>query len=154
MKFGFNGVALVGSNDGTNVDILEAVGKDNFFSFGPRVDDLTLHRTRDDDPKSVLAQLPLLSDAIRYIESGELLPSEPALFQPLFTSLWQTADRYRVVVDFQSYSESKERAVTRYRSTQDWTEMSIRITSRMGRFSSDYVASEYCRSIWKVESDV
>ena len=56
-----------------------------------------------------------------------------------------------MLADFESYAAAQERAASRYRERDRWTESSIVNTARSGYFSSDRAIREYCQRIWRVE---
>jgi starch phosphorylase len=149
MKFAMNGALTIGTLDGANVEIREAVGQENFFLFGltaPEVGQLKAHGYR---PRSVYESNPELREAIDLIGSGFFSNGDRELFRPLLDSLL-THDDYMLLADYQAYVDCQRRVSEAYRDQNNWTRMSILNSARVGRFSSDRSIREYCRDIWNV----
>jgi starch phosphorylase len=151
MKFSMNGALTIGTLDGANVEIREAVGAENFFLFG-----LTAAQVQASgqpgayDPMAVYRSNEELRAVIDLVAEGHFSRGDRELFRPLIDSLL-VSDRYRVLADFASYVECQERVSAAYADRERWTRMSIHNVARMGRFSSDRSIRDYCRDIWNVE---
>ncbi|MGB5680844.1 MAG: glycogen/starch/alpha-glucan phosphorylase [Polyangiales bacterium] len=150
MKFSMNGALTIGTLDGANVEIRDAVGAENFFLFGLTTDEIELLRETGYTPYKYYEQNPSLKGALDLIASGHFSRGESALFRPLVDSLIHHDD-YFVLADFQSYIDCQKQVSDAWADQAHWTKMSILNTARMGRFSSDRTIREYCRDIWRVE---
>jgi starch phosphorylase len=153
MKFSMNGALTIGTLDGANVEIREAVGEQNFFLFGLTTEEIQALRTGGYRAMDYYKQNAALRDALDLIASGHFSAGDKALFRPLIDSLIHH-DEYFVLADFQSYVECQEKVSLAWEDQQHWTRMSILNTARMGRFSSDRSIADYSRDIWKVESNL
>ena len=149
MKFAMNGALTIGTLDGANVEIRQAVGEDNFFLFGLTADQVTELKAQGYDPKSYYEANPHLKDAIDLIASGHFSQGDTELFKPLLDKLLQD-DPFMLMADYQSYVDRQQIVGQAYRETSNWTYMSILNSIRMGHFSSDRSIQEYCQKIWKV----
>ena len=149
MKFAMNGAITIGTLDGANVEIRDAVGHENFFLFGLTADEVTRRKAEDYTPRSIYESNPELREALDLISSGFFSDSDRGLFQPLVNSLL-TRDDYMLLADYQAYVECQQRVSHAYSDLNAWTRMSILNSARVGRFSSDRSIREYCRDIWKV----
>jgi len=149
MKFAMNGALTIGTLDGANVEIREAVGPENFFLFGLSADGVDLLRAEGYSPRQYYENNPELRAAIDLIASGALSNGDRGIFAPLVDSLLNRDD-YLLLADYQSYVDCQERAGLAYRDQAAWTRMSILNTARVGRFSSDRSIRDYCRDIWHV----
>jgi starch phosphorylase len=149
MKFAMNGAITIGTLDGANVEIRDAVGHENFFLFGLTADEVTRRKAEDYTPRSIYESNPELREALDLISSGFFSDSDRGLFQPLVDSLL-TRDDYMLLADYQAYVECQQRVSHAYSDLNAWTRMSILNSARVGRFSSDRSIREYCRDIWKV----
>ena len=152
MKFALNGALTIGTLDGANVEIREAVGPENFFLFG-----LTAAEVAANQGGRLPAQQPLriepgASRGHRPLDRGAFSNGDREVFRPLVESLL-TRDDYMLFADYQSYVDCQQRVSDAYRDETNWTRMSILNTARAGRFSSDRSIRDYCRDIWKVQSD-
>jgi len=149
MKFALNGALTIGTLDGANVEIREAVGDENFFLFGLTVDEVAARKAQGYVPRQHYESDGELRDAINLIGSGFFSRGDRDLFAPLIDALLQH-DEYMVLADYRSYVDAQERAGNAYEDEQAWTRMSILNTARSGRFSSDRSIREYCEGIWHV----
>jgi starch phosphorylase len=150
MKFSMNGALTIGTLDGANVEICEAVGEDNFFLFGLAVDEVTATWAAGYRPREVLDGNPQLQAIFDVLGSGVLSHGDRALFRPLVDNLLDH-DPYLVLKDFQAYVDCQETVGHCWIDTRQWTRKSILNVARVGRFSSDRAIQEYCDDIWKVE---
>jgi starch phosphorylase len=149
MKFAMNGALTIGTLDGANVEIREAVGHENFFLFGLTAGEVVERKAAGYSPRAIYESNEALRDAIDLIESGYFSNGDRGLFQPIVESLL-TRDDYMLLADYQAYVDCQERVSEAYRDRVHWTRMSILNSARVGRFSSDRSISEYCRDIWNV----
>ncbi len=150
MKFAMNGAITIGTLDGANVEIRDAVGHENFFLFGLTADEVEQLKAEGYRPRSIYESNPELREAIDLISSGFFSNGDRALFQPL-VELLLARDDYMLLADYQAYAECQQRVSQTYSDQNAWTRMSILNSARVGRFSSDRSIREYCRDIWKVE---
>ncbi|MGD8609199.1 MAG: glycogen/starch/alpha-glucan phosphorylase [Myxococcales bacterium] len=149
MKFSMNGALTVGTLDGANVEIRDAVGPENFFLFGLTASQIHQLQETGYRPQEYYEQNSALRADLDMIASGHFSRGDASLFRPLVDSLIHRDD-YFVLADFQSYVDC-QREVSRVWADQNrWTRMSILNGIRMGSFSSDRTIREYCRDIWRV----
>ena len=149
MKFAMNGALTIGTLDGANVEIREAVGPENFFLFGLTTDQVDELRRSGYQPRQYYESNPELREALDLIDSGFFSSGDRALFRPLVESLL-TRDDYMLLADYQAYVECQQRVSDGYRDRVAWTRMSILNAARVGYFSSDRSIRDYCRDIWDV----
>jgi len=150
MKFAMNGALTIGTLDGANVEIREAVGPENFFLFGLTAPDVIAWKTKGYRPRDLYESNEALRGAIDAISSGLFSDGDRELFRPIVDSLL-TRDDYMLLADYQTYVDCQQRASEAYRDQSDWTRMSILNCARVGRFSSDRSIREYCRHIWHID---
>jgi glycogen phosphorylase len=149
MKFAMNGALTIGTLDGANVEIRDAVGHDNFFLFGLTTEQVERRKAEGYAPRSIYESNPELRKAIDLIDSGFFSDGDCELFHPLVESLL-TRDDYMLLADYQAYVDCQQRVSDAYIDQSNWTRMSILNCARVGLFSSDRSIREYCRDIWKV----
>jgi starch phosphorylase len=148
MKAALNGALTIGTLDGANVEIRQAVGQGNIFIFGHTMAGIEALRESGYDPRAWIERTPELARAIATIrDDGELGRAYPGLFRPVVEAL-TGEDRFLHCADFASFAECQTRVAETYRRPEDWTWMSIRNVAAMGRFSSDRTVQEYAREIW------
>ena len=150
MKLTLNGALTLGTLDGANVEIREAVGPENFFLFGLTADEVEATVARGYRPGEVAERDPELKAVLDLVGSGFFSPEDRRTFRPLVDALLNE-DRYLILADFRAYAEAQSRVVQAYLDPEDWTRMAILNVARVGRFSSDRTIREYSRDIWGIE---
>jgi starch phosphorylase len=148
MKFSMNGALTIGTLDGANIEIREAVGADNFFLFGLTAEEVLAKKAAGYNPWDYYNSNGELKLVIDRISSGFFSHGDPNLFKPLLDSLLYRDD-YLLLADYQSYVECQDRVSQVYRDQDHWTRMSILNIVRMGKFSSDRSIRDYLQNIWK-----
>jgi glycogen phosphorylase len=149
MKFAMNGALTIGTLDGANIEIREAVGAENFFLFGLTVEDIQrrlAHGYRPFDHYQTDEELRAVVDAIA---NGAFSNGDRALFKPVVDNLLGS-DPFMLLADYRSYVDCQDEVGRAWRDAERWTRASILNVARMGRFSSDRSIREYCRNIWHV----
>lgn len=150
MKFTMNGALTIGTLDGANIEIREEVGKDNFFLFGLKTDEVYAKKSQGYNPRHFYETNSDLRKVLEMIRTGYFSPEDPNLFMPIFDSL-VFHDEYMLMADYQSYINCQDEADKVYKNPSKWAEMSILNVARSGKFSSDRTIKEYCKDIWKVK---
>jgi len=151
MKFALNGALTIGTLDGANVEIRDAVGHENFFLFGLTATEVEQVKAGGYNPRGIYESNAELREAIDLIAAGVFSNGDRELFRPLVDSLL-TRDDYLVLADYQAYIDAQQRAGEAYGDQGTWARMSILNSARVGRFSSDRSIREYCRDIWNVRT--
>jgi starch phosphorylase len=149
MKFMMNGALTIGTYDGANIEILDAVGEDNFFLFGLRADEVDALRGNY-QPESYVAQDHELRDVIELIASGHFNPCEPGIFDMILGAIMSPHDPWMTLADFRSYVDAQHLVSLAWQDKENWTRMSILNTAASGFFSTDRTMAEYNRDIWKL----
>jgi starch phosphorylase len=149
MKFSMNGALTIGTLDGANVEIRDAVGHENFFLFGLRAEEVGKLKASGYNPRGIYEANEELRAAIDLIDTGCFSNGDRELFRPLVESLLDRDD-YMLLADYQAYVECQQQVSKAYLDQKNWTRMSILNSARVGCFSSDRSIREYCRDIWNV----
>jgi len=149
MKFSMNGALTIGTLDGANIEIREAVGEKNFFLFGLTAAEVKEYKSQGYDPMRYVQPGSELAAVVDLVARGRFSNGDPGLFMPLIDSLLNH-DEYMLMADFGSYCECQDRADKAYRDQKRWTRMSVLNVARMGRFSSDRAIRDYAEKIWNV----
>jgi len=147
MKFMMNGAVTIGTLDGANIEILEEVGKENFFLFGLSAEEVEKQR-HVYEPKAIIAADEELARVIHLLASGHFNQFEPRIFDPIVESIKSPSDPWLIAADFRSYVEAQKLAANAFQDRERWTLMSIRNTACSGRFSTDRTIREYNDGIW------
>ncbi len=152
MKFALNGALTIGTLDGANIEIREAVGPENFFLFGLTADEVEQTLRSGYRPAEVLARDPELKAVLDLVRSGFFSPEDPELFHPLVEALLRE-DRYLVLADFRAYADAQAEVARAYAGDpQDWSRRALLNVARVGRFSSDRSIHQYARDIWGISA--
>ena len=149
MKFAMNGALTIGTLDGANVEIREAVGAENFFLFGLTVDEIPELRAAGYRPRALYENDSALRDVLDAIADGTFSRGDGSLFRPILDSLLGE-DPWLLLADFRPYLDCQAEVERAYLDPERWTRMSILNTARVGRFSSDRSIADYCRDVWRV----
>ncbi|MGC2399704.1 MAG: glycogen/starch/alpha-glucan phosphorylase [Acidobacteriaceae bacterium] len=147
MKFAMNGALTIGTLDGANIEIRDAVGHENFFLFGLTAQEVEATKRAGYHPRDIYESNPILRDVIDSLANGQFSRGDHDLFHPLVDGLLNS-DPYLLLADYQSYVDCQDRVGATFLDQDKWAKMSIYNAARMGRFSSDRAVSEYCRNIW------
>jgi starch phosphorylase len=150
MKFMMNGAATIGTYDGANIEILDAVGEENFFLFGlsaHEVESLRGHYR----PQAFIDQDEDLAAVIDLIAAGHFNACEPGIFDPILDALKSPHDPWMTLGDFRSYVNAQERVNLAWQDVAAWTRRSILNTASSGFFSTDRTIQEYNRDIWRLQ---
>ncbi len=149
MKFMMNGALTIGTLDGANIEIREAVGEENFFLFG--LDAQGVQETRlSYDPSAIIAADEDFGRVMGLIECGHFNQFEPGIFEPVVASIRSPYDAWLTAADFRSFIDAQAAVAEAYQQPAHWWEMSILNTAGSGRFSSDRTIEDYNREIWQV----
>jgi starch phosphorylase len=152
MKFALNGALTVGTLDGANIEIAEAVGADQLFIFGLRVDDVQRQLAEGSyRPRWIYEHDARIRRVVDAVTSGQLGPEAARLFEPIRHSLLSDNERYFHLADFVPYADAHQRAAELWTQRRAWARKALLTIARMGPFSSDRTVAEYADEIWGIE---
>jgi starch phosphorylase len=149
MKFALNGALTIGTLDGANIEMRDAVGPENFVIFGLTADQVAEKRARNEVPRSAIDASPALKEALEAIASGVFSPDDPGRYRDLIGGLYDH-DWFMVARDFDSYAATQRDVDDIWHSPRKWYSMAIRNTAHMSWFSSDRTIRQYASEIWGV----
>jgi len=149
MKFMMNGALTIGTLDGANIEMADAVGRENIFIFGADTYQVAELQKMGYKAQNYIDKSPVLKEIFHAIRSNMFSPDEPGIFNPLLDSLINH-DRYLVCADFEHYSIVQSILSKCYENPDEWTQKAIVNVARSVRFSSDRTIAEYARDIWQV----
>ncbi len=150
MKFSMNGALTIGTLDGANVEIRDAVGHDNFFLFGLDAQQVQQRQAAGYNPWDIYQSDEQLRSAIDLIDSGLFSHGDTELFKPITDNL-KYHDPFLVLADYDAYLNCQQQAATAFRTSAHWDRMSILNVARIGGFSSDRSIRDYAERIWQIE---
>ena len=150
MKLSLNGALTIGTWDGANIEIAEAVGHENIFIFGHRDGDLDHLRQEGYHPWEWIDRDPELRGVIHSIRDGQFNQGTPGLFDELARILTDWGDTYFHCADFRSYADAQQEVSELFRDRHAWARKAVLNIARMGFFSSDRTIREYSDEIWHI----
>lgn len=150
MKFMINGALTIGTMDGANVEMSEAVGLDNIFIFGMRENEVadlwakgynsTFYYLQNEKLKGIINSLNKgfndysFSDVADYLLRGNNM-----------------ADPYMCFADYNDYMRAHNDADALYNDKMLWNKKSLLNIANAGRFAADRAVEEYASRIWNLK---
>jgi glycogen phosphorylase len=152
MKLMMNGAVTIGTLDGANIEIRDAVGPENFFLFGLTAPQVEAARA-DYHPSNIIANDPDLNRVMELLETNFFCKTEPGLFTPLSESIRSPYDNWLTAADFRSFVDAQKEVARTYADKDRWLTMSILNTAASGFFSSDRTIRSYASEIWHLDEE-
>ena len=151
MKLAMNGALTIGTLDGANIEMRDAIDPENMFIFGLTADRIQALRAGGSyRPRDLYERDARLKRIVDALDSDLFSPNEPGLFHWIAESLLDRGDVYFHCVDLPAYLEAQQRVDDAFRQPATWTSKAILNVARIGRFSSDRTIAEYARDIWGI----
>ncbi len=147
MKFMMNGAITIGTLDGANIEIRDAVGAENFFLFGLQSHEVAEAR-RHYDPAQIIAADRGLAAVMAMLEAGAFNVDEPGLFAPIIDSIRNPQDQWLTAADFGGFVDAQRGAGVLFQDQEQWQRVSVLNTASSGHFSSDRTIRSYAKEIW------
>ncbi len=151
MKLAMNGALTIGTLDGANIEIRDAVGEDNIFIFGLTAEEVAARRAHGYYPIELARSNAELAEVLRQVRDGFFSPGDLRRFSPVVDALLEDGEHFLCLADYEHYVDTQARVDDVYRDTDRWTRMAVINTVSMGRFSSDRAIAEYAERIWALE---
>ena len=152
MKFMINGALTIGTLDGANVEMAQAVGNDNIFIFGLKSNEV------DDIWRSGYSSSTYYNDSprLRRIIEALIIGFNGQSFAEIANYLLTespVADPYMCMADFGAYTKAQNKISKLYSTNKlKWNQMSLRNIAAAGIFAADRAISEYANNIWNLKS--
>lgn len=150
MKFMINGALTVGTLDGANVEMLDAVGGDNIYIFGLNADEVDELWRRGYDSMHFYTTSGSLKNAVDRIRQGFNGNSFGDMINYFLASTHGIADPFMCLADFDSYIRAYGSAVAAHSDAQKCAQKSLRNIASSGFFSSDRSIREYADRVWHI----
>jgi len=154
MKLSINGALTIGTDDGANVEMREAVGDEHWpFKFGKSAqENYVMLNESAYDPKTIIDKDKGIAKAMAALEDRSLVEND-AEHEALCAIAKRLVgqDRYFVLNDLRDYYETQRRVETLFADPHKWAEMALHNIAAMGRFSSDESIRTYSEKIWDLE---
>ncbi len=150
MKLALNGALTIGTLDGANIEIKDAVGDDNIFIFGMTAEEVVALRAQGYSPAAYVRQNPELKRAIEAIESGLFTPDNISDSGVVVDRLMSDGEHFLVLADYEAYAKAQDRVDALFRNQDEWSRKAVTNALSMGPFSSDRSIREYADKIWGI----
>ncbi|NLL19481.1 MAG: glycogen/starch/alpha-glucan phosphorylase [Clostridia bacterium] len=150
MKFMLNGAITIGTLDGANVEIRQAVGDDHIFIFGLNTDKvMNFYQKGGYNSWEEYHTYPRLKKVVDQLINGFFSEAEGE-FRVIYDSLLRDNDEFFVLKDFCSYIEAWQRLNLLYSNQREWQKTSLINIARAGVFAADRTIREYAEDVWRV----
>ncbi|MBQ7548130.1 MAG: glycogen/starch/alpha-glucan phosphorylase [Clostridia bacterium] len=143
MKLMINGAVTVGTMDGANIEIHDAVGDDNIIIFGMRTPEVNALKLSGYDPMNYYRNNSDIKKVIDFTNRGICGKTFPEIGGTITHH-----DPYMVLADFADYKAAQSKAERLYDDRALWNRMSLMNTANAGCFACDRAINEYARNIW------
>lgn len=151
MKFMMNGAITMATLDGANVEIDQAVGRDNIVVFGLTSEQvMNYYANGGYNAYETFSSDPRLQLIINQLQNG-FFGVGPQEFNLILKNLFDTNDEFFVFKDFDSYVKAQEKVNDLYKDKESWLKMSLINIANSGIFSSDNTIKRYADEIWNIK---
>lgn len=143
MKLMINGAVTLGTMDGANVEIYDAVGKDNIFIFGMTTKEVNNLKKDGYNPQNYYNNNAEIHDMVEFINKG--------ICGKNFGEIGGTIihhDPYMVLADFADYRQAQRDVEQAWLDSKAWNKMSLMNVAGAGIFSADRSIEDYAKKIW------
>ena len=151
MKFAMNGAITIGTWDGANIEMAQAMGVENMFVFGLRAEGVQKMKQLGYDPKLYVDENRQLRAVMDAIADGSFAGGDTERYRPIVDNLMHR-DGYLLMADFADYAATQLRVDALFRDDAAWAAQAIRNVAGMGWFSSDRTIAEYVERVWSADS--
>lgn len=150
MKFALNGALTIGTYDGANIEIREAVGAENFYLFGLTEEQIRSRRMTY-NPRQIYENSEYIKRILNAVNSNMFADKNyPQQFQPIFDSLLNN-DYYFILADLEDFNQTLQQAAKDFQDKNAWAKKALMNVARIGYFSSDRSVMEYADHIWHIK---
>jgi glycogen phosphorylase len=147
MKFAMNGALTIGTWDGANIEMAQAIGEERLFIFGHRAEGIAQLKALGYDPRLYVEENRALKAVLDAIGNGTFSPGEPDRYRALVQALLHR-DPYCLLADFADYQRTQLRVDALYRDPAAWNSQALHNIAGMGGFSADRTIGEYLERVW------
>lgn len=160
MKFAMNGALTIGTDDGANIEMRQAVTDQWWpFLFGSSSEEISkLKQNSSYNPKKIYEENPRIKQALDSLKDGYFAETdeEKEDFLEIYNRLIEDhphnkADPFFVLLDLEDYLKTQEKAEELFSDPYKWAEYAINNIAGMGNFSTDYSIDCYAKNIWGLE---
>ena len=155
MKFMMNGAITIGTMDGANCEIYDAVGADNIYIFGMSAEEVE-RSYANYHSSEIFETNAAIRKVLTQLIDGTLCPENPRMFQEIYHGLLfgdngGMPDPYFVLKDMPSYMAAQAQISRDYTDRDLWLKKAVLNTAHSGVFASDRTIQEYNDKIWHLK---
>lgn len=158
MKLAINGALTIGTEDGANIEMRQAIGDEFWpFRFGASAEEInTMRMNGTYHPREIYNSNEKIREAVDAIPSFAINDSEAQAFNHIVQTLLDghyggPPDPFFVLLDLQSYYDIQLRADSMFEKPKLWAFYAINNMAGMGQFSTDISIQNYCDKVWDLE---
>ena len=149
MKFALNGALTIGTWDGANIEMAEAMGEQNMFVFGLRAEAVRQVKELGYDPRLHVEENRQLKRVLEAIAGGDFSGGDDKRYRSLVDGLL-SQDNYLLLADFAAYLAAQSRVDALFETPAAWAERALLNVAAMGSFSADRTIAQYVARVWSV----
>ena len=149
MKFMINGALTLGTLDGANVEMQEAVGPENIYIFGLHTEDVDALWKNGYDSRVYYHNSERLHRTIDRL-GGTFAGNSFGHMVDYFLNSHGVSDPYMCLADFDSYFAEYQKMLRVYAEPEKWTRQSLINIAGAGYFAADRSIREYAENIWHI----
>ena len=146
MKLMINGAITLGTLDGANVEIHDAVGDENMILFGMHTPEVNELKRAGYNPESYYRNNAELRKVIDFINGG--INGKP--FGEISGTIVHH-DPYMVLADFADYRRAQKKIDEIFTDKDRFNRMSLMNVAGAGIFAADRAINEYAKNIWNAD---
>lgn len=151
MKFMINGALTLGTQDGANIEIREAVGDDNIYIFGLNANEVEDLWARGYNSFSYYQNNRLLRESINMLSELWDNVSFPEMENYFLSGNNQVADPFMCLADYDAYMRADAKMLDDYAKSDRWYRKAVINISHAGYFSADRSIEDYANNIWRAD---
>ncbi len=150
MKLMANGAVSLATLDGANIDIIEAAGEVNEYSFGLTAKAVYGYYERGDyHAADFYKSNPELKRVLDTLIDGTI-PGISTEGQEIYDSLLRYNDEFFVLADYESYVQQQKQISHDFQNQKLWQQKALANIAASGVFSADLAVARYSDDIWQV----
>lgn len=151
MKLMANGALTVATMDGANIEIKDAVGEDNIFSFGLNKDQVYKYYAENSyHPREMYEADAVMKQVVDALTDGTI-PNCFAEGQALANNFLKDNERYFVLADFADYIKIQDKVEQAWKQKRSWEQMCLVNIAHSERFDVDKTIERYAQDIWHLK---
>ena len=151
MKMMINGAITVGTLDGANIEIKEAVGDDNIFIFGQTTEQVRNNLAAGYNARHLYETDDIIRSVVDRLGHGFAGMSFESIKDYLLRGTYSIADPYMCLMDFRDYMRAHDEITAAYEDRRRWNAMSVVNVAGAARFAADRSIKDYAEYVWNTK---